>query len=414
MSTYRSICILLLTTAVTLECTRGTENNEVQVSTATSKPLFCFFTNWAQYRQGMGKFFPEQVDPHLCTHGVYAFAKLNGNQLAPYEWDDDSTPWKKGLYERFNDLKKINPNFKTLLAVGGWNMKSEPFSQMAATKESRREFVMTSIQFLRNRTFDGLLLDWEYPGSRGGKPSDINTFTELLQELQAAYTEEAKNSNKTKLLLTSAVAAGLKYIKYAYDVPKISKTLDYVLVMSYDLMGPWANVTGLNSPLYPFKGAKGPDTQLNVEWVMKYWEKNGSPKNKLIVGLPTYGHTFTLVDDKDCGIGAPDKGAGPAGTFTRQAGFLAYYEICSLLKQGYKYVMDDTAKVPYAYGKAQYGGMEWISFDNQISLKTKVEWIKAQGYAGAFTWDYALDDFSGAGCGQGKYPLHNVIKNGLM
>ncbi|XP_013390551.1 acidic mammalian chitinase-like [Lingula anatina] len=264
MSTYSSFCILLLTAAVTLECTRGTENNEVQVSTATSKPLFCFFTNWAQYRQGMGKFFPEQVDPHLCTHGVYAFAKLNGNQLAPYEWDDDSTPWKKGLYERFNDLKKINPNFKTLLAVGGWNMKSEPFSQMAATKESRREFVMTSIQFLRNRTFDGLLLDWEYPGSRGGKPSDINTFTELLQELQAAYTEEAKNSNKTKLLLTSAVAAGLKYIKYAYDVPKISKTLDYVLVMSYDLMGPWANVTGLNSPLYPFKGAKGPDTQLNV------------------------------------------------------------------------------------------------------------------------------------------------------
>ncbi len=39
-------------------------------------------------------------------------------------------------YERFNDLKKINPNLKILLAVGGWNLASAPFTEMVATAES--------------------------------------------------------------------------------------------------------------------------------------------------------------------------------------------------------------------------------------------------------------------------------------
>ena len=57
----------------------------------------CYYTNWAQYRPGSGKFMPENVDPSLCTHYIYAFARLNGNQLAAYEWNDESTPWSAGM-----------------------------------------------------------------------------------------------------------------------------------------------------------------------------------------------------------------------------------------------------------------------------------------------------------------------------
>ena len=39
-------------------------------------------------------------------------------------------------YKRFNNLKKINPNLKTLLAVSGWNLASAPFTKMVATAQS--------------------------------------------------------------------------------------------------------------------------------------------------------------------------------------------------------------------------------------------------------------------------------------
>ena len=41
----------------------------------------CYFSNWAQYRPGGGKFSPRDIDPFLCTHIVYAFSKINNETL---------------------------------------------------------------------------------------------------------------------------------------------------------------------------------------------------------------------------------------------------------------------------------------------------------------------------------------------
>ena len=96
----------------------------------------CYHTNWSQYRPGAGKFWPENIDPHLCTHLMYSFAKINRNndKLAMYEWNDDK------LYPRFNALKQKNPELKTLLAVGGWNHENanSPFSKMVRNAASRK------------------------------------------------------------------------------------------------------------------------------------------------------------------------------------------------------------------------------------------------------------------------------------
>ena len=96
----------------------------------------CYHTNWSQYRPGAGKFWPENIDPFLCTHLMYSFAKINRNTdtLAMYEWNDDK------LYPRFQALKQENPALKTLLAVGGWNHENanSPFSKMVRTAASRK------------------------------------------------------------------------------------------------------------------------------------------------------------------------------------------------------------------------------------------------------------------------------------
>lgn len=47
-----------------------------------------------------------------------------------------------------------------------------------------------------------------------------------------------------------------------------------------------------------------------------------------MIGMPTYGRSFTLVDKEKFDIGAPASGGGVAGNFTNESGFLSYYEVC--------------------------------------------------------------------------------------
>lgn len=82
--------------------------------------IVCYYTNWAQYRPKPGTYFPEDVDPNLCTHIIYAFAKINDNsELQSFEWNDESTDWAPGMYQRTVNLKKKNKDLKVLIAVGG-------------------------------------------------------------------------------------------------------------------------------------------------------------------------------------------------------------------------------------------------------------------------------------------------------
>ena len=48
----------------------------------------------------------------------------------------------------------------------------------------------------------------------------------------------------------------------------------------------------------------------------------GCPKEKLIVGIPTYARTFTLSNSGQSNLGSPAIGAGSAGTISGQSGFL--------------------------------------------------------------------------------------------
>jgi len=86
----------------------------------------------------------------------------------------------RARYARVNALKKKNPKLKTLLSVGGWNFGTLKMTAMMKTRANMNLFTRTSIKFLRDRNFDGLDLDFEYPGSRGSPSTDKHKFTVLL------------------------------------------------------------------------------------------------------------------------------------------------------------------------------------------------------------------------------------------
>lgn len=80
--------------------------------------IVCYYTNWSQYRVKIGKFTPEDIQPDLCTHVIFAFGWLKKNKLTSFESNDETKDGKIGLYERIVGLKKANPSLKVLLAIG--------------------------------------------------------------------------------------------------------------------------------------------------------------------------------------------------------------------------------------------------------------------------------------------------------
>nr|XP_029138665.1 acidic mammalian chitinase-like [Labrus bergylta] len=349
---------------------------KLTLSAASTSRLMCYYNSKAQNRPNVGKFRVSDIDPDKCTHLIFAFSDIIENELVPTTVNDVQQ------YVEFNALK-------------------QRFRTMAGSQENREVFIQSVIKLLRAFNFDGLDVDWRYPAEE-----DKQRFTELCKELETAFVDEGTSSNQERLILAASVSAERSTIDAGYEVEEIAKHLDFINVLTFDFHGPWESVTAHHSPLFQGSQDTGDAIYSNTASALEYWRDQGAPEEKLNMGFGAFGRAFYLSSNSSA-VGAPASGLGEEGCYTGEEGFWASYETCLYLDGVQTHLISDQ-KVPYATTENQ-----WVGFDDTISISTKINYLKANNFGGAFVWSLDLDDFRGEFCNQGKCPfvsqLHNLL-----
>lgn len=103
----------------------------------------------------------------------------------------------------------------------------------------------------------------------------------------------------------------------------LPSALDLVMIMSYDFHE--LNRTSINAPLNR-ENNQNPYTETVAENVDRMLAQGCDP-NKLIMGIPTYGRTYTLLDINRNNVDAPVEGLGEPGPYTLSSGSLGFNEV---------------------------------------------------------------------------------------
>lgn len=339
---------------------------------------------------------PSPLMAELCTHLVCGFAAVRDDALEPERPEDTIQ------YRRLVSLKQASPSLRVMLSLGATGSNGV-FSAVIASPDRRQKFISSAIAVLREYGFDGIDIDWEFPGQGAPAEQDRKNFDVFLKEARESFKNESHASRRNELLLSAAVAATAELIHQGYDVRAISEYTDFINLMAYDyhMYKPYLPFTGHNSPLFKRKVEEGIFSTLHVAWSAEYWVEMGANRSKLMVGLPLYGRTYTLLRPESHGFDAPATGIGPCD------GSVPYPWVCQFLKDGATSVFDDESQVPYAYKN-----FTWVGYDDVASIRSKVVWAVARGFGGVMTFALNHDDADDE-CGHGPFPIHGMIRNML-
>lgn len=293
-----------------------------------------------------------------------AFAQIKDGYVV---WD------AKGSKEALKQIRSVNPEINILLSIGGWG--ADGFSQAAMTLEGRKKLAVSAMELMIKYCFDGIDIDWEYPGSSlagiQSHPEDKKNFSLLLKTLR-----ESLNTLGTGRMLTIA-AGGDTYFTMLTELNEISNYVDYVQLMTYDLQGGFQKVTGHHAALY--HGRRNIIDSC-MDKTVKIFKEAGLPEEKMVVGVPFYSRKWSLVKGGGDGLGQEAKTTGGYGPDFGQ--LTKHY----INKKGYCRYWDDEAIAPYLFD-----GSTFISYEDQESLAEKITYIKEKGLGGIMFWEYNCD-----------------------
>jgi len=267
---------------------------------------------------------------------------------------------------------------KVLLLLGG---DGGVFSTVAADAGLRANLVSNLSSFITEHNYDGVDIDWEFPGSL----DDKNNFAELMLEVRQALP------SPTYLISIDVGPWG------GSDTPfhRLAKQIDYFNIMMYDCAGPWTADAQLNSPIFWDHGDPDPyecqpggsaDGAMNI-----YLNKLNIAPSQLNMGTPFYGYYYKSVKGlwKVCPHANPNQNIDcPDGTVLSE-------NYGTFIKQrvnnrGWVQQYDLIALVPYLV-RAD-GSRGFITYDDPLSTYTRV-WYSVwdRGLGGTFMWSVDED-----------------------
>jgi len=187
----------------------------------------------------------------------------------------------------------------------------------------------------------------------------------------------AKQVRKDKYLLTIATGASELYAANT-ELGELQQYLDFINIMTYDFHHGASYQTGHHSNLFlsSFDAPDGDATDRAVEIHIR----DGVPASKLNIGVPFYGRVWDGVEPVSNGLyrEARTTGAGMSYTDVLKA----------LADQAFTRHYDSSAASPFLWNETD---SVFISYDDQVSLAAKMNYVREKGLGGVMFWEYTED-----------------------
>jgi chitinase len=300
------------------------------------------------------------------THIIYSFLQLKDNLLVVANAKDSLA------ITRLVAVKKANVGLKIILSMGGWGGCAS-CSGVFSTEKGRQEFSKSVLQILKLYKADGFDLDWEYPAIEsvpGFKyiPADRQNFTELIKTLRGTLGSEFE--------LSFAAGGFTEYLTQSVEWKKVMPLVDYVNLMTYDLVNGNSKRTGHLSPLYSTAGQAE-----SVDHAVNFLDSIGIPMQKVVIGLAFYARIFSEVEPLNNGL-------YQKGTYSSSMLFKDFEEKTGNKEAGYIKYWDNAAKAPYAYNAS---AKTYATYDNLRSVFYKTKYAKERKLGGVMFWELEGD-----------------------
>ncbi|CAM1509012.1 Fc.00g027510.m01.CDS01 [Cosmosporella sp. VM-42] len=341
-----------------------------------------YYESWAS-RRPCDRFKPSNIPTGVYTHINFAYASVDPStyEITPATKGDDQ------LYKLLTNLKLQDLDLKVFISIGGWAFSEADatktiFSETAASEEKQKVFIQSLISFMNTNDFDGVDIDWRYPGveTRGGSSADFKNFPVFAKHLH-----DALQSNSYRNGLSITLPASFSSLQH-FDISTLEGNVDWFNFMSFDLHSTWDGPdSSLNNALNAHTNLTEITDAIDLLW------RNNIPASKVVMGLAFYSRTFTASDTECVSKGCSFDSGGGSGPCSREIGLLTNSEITSLITSlSVTTELDNVAAVKLFTDEDQ-----WIAYDDEDTITIKVEFARSHCMGGVMVWAISQDTKDG-------------------